>query len=278
MTTRGLSILLGALLAGCSAGGGGNQAAPKGEGPSDRPTANACTGSFDYEHCVAWLPAERMTGVWISGFERSAFVPGAMAMPAPDEARQETIWLDFAAASPPDPALRRAMDDLRSTAFVAIEFVGRRSRDEGAYGHDGNGRHVVIVDRIISARLLGSPGRRAELPPGPCVGPLSPAALANCDFGPAERIEGVWVTGFEQSQFVPAGTGGRDPKEAPVPRAWLAFAPGVAPDPALRAEIDKRGGANAVGIIFIGRRARAPGQVVVVDRIISARILGPALR
>lgn len=211
------------------------------------------------------------------GFERSAFLPGSMAMPAPDQARQDGIWLDFAAASPPDPALRRAMDELHSTAFVAIEFVGRRSRDEGQYGHLGGARHVVIVDRIISARLLGAPGRPGSLPPGPCVGPLSPDAMANCDFGPPERIEGVWVTGFEQSQFVPAGTGARDPKETPVPRAWLAFAPGIVPDPALRAEIAKRGGANAVAITFIGRRARAPGQVVLVDRIVSARILGPAL-
>lgn len=119
------------------------------------------------------------------------------------------------------------------------------------------------------------PVRRVARESGPCVGPLSPDALANCDFGPAERMRGVWVTGFERSEYVPGGTGARVEGDPGPPRAWLAFAPDVYPDPALRAELDKLRATAAVDIEFIGRRARAPGQVVVVDRIISARSLGP---
>jgi hypothetical protein len=119
------------------------------------------------------------------------------------------------------------------------------------------------------------PARRTVAQSGPCVGPLTDAALAECDFGPAERMRGVWVTGFERSEYVPGGTGAHAEGDAPVPRAWLAFAPGVFPDPALRAELDKLGTTAAVDIDFIGRRARPPGAVVVVDRIVSARSLGP---
>ena len=120
------------------------------------------------------------------------------------------------------------------------------------------------------------PTKQAAAPdPGPCVGPISPEALEQCDFLPKERMEGVWVTGFERSEFVPGGTGAIDPNEPPVPRPWLAFAPGAYPDPELRGELDALHTTAAVAIVFDGRRARAPGQVVVVDHIISARSLGP---
>lgn len=118
------------------------------------------------------------------------------------------------------------------------------------------------------------PARRTAQESGPCVGPITDEGLANCDFGPAQRMRGVWVTGFERSEYVPGGTGARAEGDPGPPRAWLAFAPGVFPEPALRAELDALRATAAVDIEFIGRQARAPGQVVVVDRIISARSLG----
>jgi hypothetical protein len=118
-------------------------------------------------------------------------------------------------------------------------------------------------------------GERTAQQSGPCVGPITDEGLANCDFGPAERMRGVWVTGFERSDYVPGGTGGRAEGDPGPPRAWLTFAPGAYPDPALRAELDALRATAAVDIEFIGRRARPPGAVVVVDRIISARSLGP---
>ena len=86
-------------------------------------------------------------------------------------------------------------------------------------------------------------------------------------------MRGVWVTGFERSEYVPGGTAG-EPRAIRGRRAWLAFAPGAYPDPALRAELDGLRATAAVDIEFIGRRARPPGAVVVVDRIIAARSLG----
>jgi hypothetical protein len=119
------------------------------------------------------------------------------------------------------------------------------------------------------------PAQRTAQQSGPCIGPITDQGLANCDFEPAQRMRGVWVTGFERSEYVPGGTGGRAPGDPGPTRAWLAFAPGVLPDPALRAELDGLRATAAVDIEFIGRRARPPGAVVVVDRIISARSLGP---
>lgn len=141
-------------------------------------------------------------------------------------------------------------------------------------------------DAPVSRQDREAPVNRSEDPPprrtasgsGPCVGPIGDEALEQCDFAPAERMRGVWVTGFERSEYVPGGTGARAEGDPGPERAWLAFAPGVFPDPELRAELDKLRSTAAVDIDFIGRRARPPGAVVVVDRIISARSLGPVRR
>jgi hypothetical protein len=112
-------------------------------------------------------------------------------------------------------------------------------------------------------------------PAGPCVGPLAPGAEANCDFGAPEQMTGVWVTGFETSAFLPGATAAPDRDDPGINRLWLDFAEGSYPDPALRASLDALHGTAAVAIIFMGRRSRAPGsEVVIVDRIISARSLG----
>lgn len=142
----------------------------------------------------------------------------------------------------------------------------------------GPGAGEAPVNRQSGERPMNGedpPPKRAAQQSGPCIGPITDAGLANCDFGPAERMRGIWVTGFERSEYVPGGTGGRADGDPGPPRAWLAFAPGAYPDPALRAELDGLRATAAVDIEFIGRRARPPGAVVVVDRILSARSLGP---
>lgn len=143
---RGIAILAVAILAACTGNGQGSNASS-----SD----GACTGAGDAANCIDFLPVERMRGVWISGFERSWFVPGAEGVPDPNRTDLSKIWLTFANGALPDPALRRAMDAQRGVAVVAIEFDGRRSRDVGQYGHMGGADTIVIVDRIVSARLIG---------------------------------------------------------------------------------------------------------------------------
>ncbi|WP_395613053.1 hypothetical protein [Allosphingosinicella sp.] len=111
---------------------------------------------------------------------------------------------------------------------------------------------------------------------GPCVAPLEPGAEANCDFGEQERMSGVWVRGFEQSNFLPGDTQIPEMGYARRDHFWLTFADGVELDPAFRADFDKVQGTASAAVEFVGRRARAPGAspVVIVDRIISMRVLG----
>jgi hypothetical protein len=159
---RRLGLIVALLLtASCSEAGQGNAADAGGpEAPKPRAPAPAapCEPAYDYERCVDFRPAERMRDVWITGFERSEFIANAEGLPGQDDHRGADTWLTFANGAP-DPALRRELDDMRTTAAVAMEFVGRRARRPGNYGHDG-APQLVIVDRILSARILGPIGRR----------------------------------------------------------------------------------------------------------------------
>jgi hypothetical protein len=98
-----------------------------------------------------------------------------------------------------------------------------------------------------------------------------------------ERLQGVWITAFEVTDFVPGATTFGQATAIGRPRHWI--------------EIDRRqverlagrrpAGPSAAGylVTFIGRRTRAPMDVgcqdqttfgVVVDRLLSARWAGEA--
>jgi hypothetical protein len=166
----GASILAAAALAACAPGNGNSLADGGGDKPPlppvgpvsppppppTPPGGDRCTTSMDYEHCVDFLPAERMHGVWLTGFEQSSYVANATAAPAIDDPERHRTWLTFASGAYPDPALRAELDKMGTTAAVAIEFDGRRSRGPGrGYGHLGGAENLVIVDRIVSMRVLG---------------------------------------------------------------------------------------------------------------------------
>jgi len=142
----------------------------------------------------------------------------------------------------------------------------------GGTGNEAN--RIADGDKPPMPSPTPAPPPPGPTPGGPCVGPITDEGLANCDFGPRRDYRGVWVTGFERSEYVPGGTGARAEGDPGPRRDWLAFAPGVFPDPAVRAEADALRGTVAVEIVFEGRQARPPGAVMVVDRVISMRVLG----
>lgn len=139
------------LVAGCSDDIAANDRVTSG---SEAATQPECHGFADVR-CIALLPAERMQGVWLSGFERSSFLAGAKSIPKGPSQFSNAVWFDFAPGVHPAPALRAEMDRIGGTVAVAIEFDGRRSRDAGRYGHMGGARHIVVVDRIYTAHILG---------------------------------------------------------------------------------------------------------------------------
>lgn len=123
--------------------------------------------SRQYRDCLKLLPQERMRGVWYSGFEESGFVANATAAPAVRVIGPDSVNPEFETFLELDDAAvwRRvgAPQDHMETHAIALEFVGRRSKYPGAY-YSGEGNHVVVLDRLISARLLHPVRSRIELP------------------------------------------------------------------------------------------------------------------
>ena len=147
---------LALLLAACSAGAGnaGNQVANGPGTPKAPPTLEGCARGGDEEHCVDWGASEHMQGVWVTGFEVSNFIPNATQAPGRDDTDWQGTWLTFASGATPDPSIWAERDRMGGAA-VALDFIGRRSRRSGDYGHMCGAGQIVIVDRIISMRVLG---------------------------------------------------------------------------------------------------------------------------
>lgn len=140
-------------------------------------------------------------------------------------------------------------------------------------GNAVGNNQITIVGPVTPA----PPSAPPAIPARPCVAPIEPGAERACQFGAQERLSGVWVRGFEQSNFLPGDTRVPEMGYARRDHYWLIFGNGVELDPAFRADFDKVQGTAAAAVEFVGRRAPATphsSPVVIVDRIISTRVLG----
>lgn len=100
------------------------------------------------EQCVKMLPAERWRGLWRDDFEGSRFCP-APATTCDGRTAGDRIWLNG------------GMDDAAGGGVYAVEFIGRRTMYEGAYGHMGMSDHEIVVDRFISIDVVEAPPHTA---------------------------------------------------------------------------------------------------------------------
>ncbi len=106
--------------------------------------------SVETDKCVQMTQPQRWSGLWRNEFEGSQFCPRA-AMRCSYESTPSRIWLHWDEREQPDGAL------------YAVEFIGRRTRYPGMYGHLGGSEHEIIVDRMISIRQL-EPGPKRPTP------------------------------------------------------------------------------------------------------------------
>ncbi|MBV9882588.1 MAG: hypothetical protein JO276_06225 [Sphingomonadaceae bacterium] len=126
-----------------------------------------------FNECLDLLPAEVMHGVWFTGFEESGYVDGVdtVALRREIDSRSRNpefeTWLDIddrAALS----RLGLPRRSLRSRA-IAIMFVGRRQRTPPQPDADGHAPlAVVVVDAVLSGRLLGYVTTRICVHDRPC--------------------------------------------------------------------------------------------------------------
>jgi hypothetical protein len=131
-----------------------------------------------YRDCVDLLPQERMQGVWYQGFDESGFVPNATTAPAGRIMGIHWVNPEFhtflEADREAEPHLPPpARFDSMTNAWL-IDFVGRRAKHPGHYyaGQWGDDHNLVVLDRLISIRLLGPVVTRLD--PAGCNGHCPP--------------------------------------------------------------------------------------------------------
>ena len=107
------------------------------------------------DECFEMEPPRRWKGLWSRGFEQSLFCPEPVR-----NCKGHTpggIWLTPNRSLPPDlgdvdKPCGRPWGNERT--FV-IDFVGRKTRSPGKYGHMGQSSHEIIVDRVNSVFQVG---------------------------------------------------------------------------------------------------------------------------
>lgn len=94
--------------------------------------------------CFEMLPEQRWSGLWEDGWEWTNFC----AEPAKqcDWMAKSGTWLTFAEGAYPKGEV--------PDGTYRIEFIGRRTKIPGQFGHDGAYEHLMVVDRLISIRTI----------------------------------------------------------------------------------------------------------------------------
>jgi hypothetical protein len=101
------------------------------------------------DRCFEMMPQQRWQGLWRNFFEGSRFCPSP-ATECSHETPGEDIWLTFPRG--PTPVGPEEFGGL-----YAVEFIGRRTRYPDHFGHMGMSDHEMIVDRLISIRMIEPP-------------------------------------------------------------------------------------------------------------------------
>lgn len=115
--------------------------------------------SLDSEDCYRFERPRRMRGVWLLANETSELLPDARSSPAVWDIMDENQtfleieeWEEIESLPPPIKGV-----EAQSPNAYAIEFIGRRARYPGLYGGGAGARHMVIMDKLLSARAIVPP-------------------------------------------------------------------------------------------------------------------------
>jgi hypothetical protein len=107
------------------------------------------TDFLDNPDCFEMLPAQRWSGLWDTGWEWTNFCPYP-AKECGNRSEHGDIWLIFAKNAYNGPEL--------AEGIYRIEFIGRRTKVPGYFGHLDQYDHLMIADRVISIRKI--PGQK----------------------------------------------------------------------------------------------------------------------
>lgn len=104
------------------------------------------------EQCFEMSEARSWRGFWQNDFEGSRFCPEPMKECAYDTPG-DNIWLSYAEGVETPPS----WPEVGAGGMYEVEFIGRLTAKRGHYGHMGASDHELVIDRVISIRILLSP-------------------------------------------------------------------------------------------------------------------------
>jgi hypothetical protein len=121
-----------------------------GEGDFDRAMELMAT---DITQCLPYSSPIEMQGVWVTGFEHSAFYEGAQTY-ADVVVREGDIVDKFIWLSVSDLALEQLPPASQRDQAFRVEMLGRKSLCQAHYGHLGVAPHEVIATDFHVLTLL----------------------------------------------------------------------------------------------------------------------------
>lgn len=99
------------------------------------------------DQCFKMTDPQAMHGLWRNSFESSQFCAAPINR-CPTGNNKEFVWLDFGVPLP-------GVEDTPPGGLYEVDFVGRKTAYPGVY--DGGAPEEVIVDRLISIKLIEPP-------------------------------------------------------------------------------------------------------------------------
>lgn len=105
------------------------------------------------EDCYKFDPPRRWKGLFLADFETSRFCP-APARACSEDGSDDHIWLE--AGSLVDRPLLPWKGN-GSPGLYEIDFVGQKTTYPGAYGHMGQWKQEIVMDRLISIKKVQLP-------------------------------------------------------------------------------------------------------------------------
>ncbi|MDH7975079.1 hypothetical protein QH494_23085 [Sphingomonas sp. AR_OL41] len=111
-------------------------------------------GVIEETRCFPFSSPMKMSGLWLTAFERSKFFPGAVKF-ADSMWIDESTWIERSSVYTSDVKT----GDGSGPQAAVVEFIGRRSLCLFYYGHLGSYTNEVIIDRLISSRKVPIPPR-----------------------------------------------------------------------------------------------------------------------
>lgn len=108
--------------------------------------------------CIPYSKPQRMTGVWLAGFEFSAFYEGAHdyddVLQIEGEVLDGDVWFRDDGIDQPPAIEPPNGTNLHTLAAYYVEILGRKSLCGGAYGHLGGSSYEVLPTQVMVIRPI----------------------------------------------------------------------------------------------------------------------------